>query len=435
MLQRPMSSGKPLRRAPDGQRAYEIARLRLARLRVTGGASLQQVLRQATKEAAQTLAVERVGIWLFINDRRAIRCYQVYERSRNEHSEGAILWASDFPSYFRALEERRDIPADEASTHTLTHELREAYLAPLGITSMLDAPIYREGTVVGVVCHEHAGPTRHWTDEERDFAGSVADQIALRMEEAARLDAEMQLRAYQEHALDLEKQQALERLAAGVAHDFRNILTAVLGSGLQIADDPRASREIAAHAQRIIKGSERGVELARELETLGCDEARATRVIDVGEALDHMADMLQGAAGRDHPIHIERSGPAGRVFIDRLQLERVVLNLVLNARDAMPGGGTIRIRLGDTTVADRSAPGVYVVIAVSDSGVGIDGATRAHIFEPFFSTKPKEHNSGLGLSVVHQVVDRCGGFLQVESQPGGGSTFRVYLPRVAASPR
>jgi signal transduction histidine kinase len=417
--------------ASEGLRAYEVARLRLARMSVTGGASLHAVLQEAAGLAARTLGVDRVGIWLLCDEQRTLRCFHLYERAKDEHHEGALLRAADFPSYFQALEERRDIPAERAREDPITRELREAYLEPLGIVSMLDAPIYREGQVVGVVCHETCSP-RSWSTEDRDFAGTVADRVAAHLEEAAREVAESRVRTLEAHSLEVGKMEALGRLAAGVAHDFRNILTVIVGFVHEIRRDARISERSAHAAQEIEEAVERGAAMVRDLLGFGRDEARAPRVLDVADAVEAMAGVLRTAVGRTHTVEIHCARPVGRVLIDRSQLERALLNLVLNARDAMGTGGTVSVSVSESRVSDGpGSPGVYVVLEVADSGIGMDEITRERIFEPFFSTKPGGKGSGIGLAVVYRVVERAGGFIHVESELGRGTRMRVYLPRVA----
>jgi signal transduction histidine kinase len=153
----------------------------------------------------------------------------------------------------------------------------------------------------------------------------------------------------------------------------------------------------------------------------------------VVRATESFASLLQSAVGSQHELRITRSGPSGRVLIDRSQLERLLLNLCVNARDAMPGGGCIQIAIGEARVADApGGDGVYVMLMVSDDGVGMDEAVQSRLFEPFFTTKPAGKGTGLGLSIVYKIVERCGGFIHVESAPGRGTRFRVYLPRIAS---
>jgi signal transduction histidine kinase len=418
-------------RDPGALRAYEAARLRLARMRVAGGAALAGTLGEIAETAAHTLGVDRVSMWLLIDDRRAIRCYQLYERARHQHSEGALLRAADFPSYFAALEERRAIPAADAREDPITHELGPAYLEPLGIVSLLDAPVYREGRVIGVVCHESATP-RPWTAQERDFAASVADRVGAAFEEAARRDAEDRARVLEAVALESSKMEALGRLAAGIAHDFRNVLAVIVGFAHELRRTGLPPRAAGAAAE-IEKAAQRGVDLAKDLVGLGRDEAHPTRVIDVAEVVEGMAVLLRTALGRDHPAEIRTVRPIGRVLADRTQIERVVLNLALNARDALPRGGPVSITVSEACIRDGDeTPGLYAVIEVADQGVGMDAATRERLFEPFFTTKPEGQGTGLGMAVVYRIVERCGGFLHVDSEPGSGTRIRVYLPRVAA---
>jgi signal transduction histidine kinase len=424
-----MSAAAP---GPPGQalRAYEAARLRLARMRVAGGESLAGTLGEMVETAARTLEVDRVSVWLLIDEGRAIRCFQLYERRDHSHCEGALLRATDFPAYFAALESRRAIPAADAREDPATHELGPAYLEPLGIVSLLDAPVYRDGQVIGVVCHESATP-RPWNAQERDFAAAVADRVGTAFEEAARRDAEERARVLEAAALEAGKLEALGRLAAGIAHDFRNVLSIIVGFTHELRRPDAGLTERARHAaEEIQQAAQRGVDLAKDLVGLGREEPQPTRVLDVGEVVEGMAGLLRTALGRDHPAEIRTLRPIGRVLADRTQIERVVLNLALNARDALPDGGTIAITVSEASVGGDEAPGLYTVIEVADPGIGMDAETRERIFEPFFTTKPD--GTGLGMAIVYRIIERCGGFLHVDSEPGRGTRIRVYLPRVAA---
>jgi signal transduction histidine kinase len=172
------------------------------------------------------------------------------------------------------------------------------------------------------------------------------------------------------------------------------------------------------------------------LGSLTSDEATRPEVVDLAAVIERLLPLLQSAAGVSHTVEIVRSGHAGYVLMDVSQLERVVMNLVVNARDAKPQGGEILIEVDAVEVADgESPPGSYARVVVHDTGRGMDAATRARIFDPYFTTKAPGEGSGLGLAVVHRAVDRMGGFVHVESTTGEGSTFRVYLPRVAAPHR
>jgi two-component system cell cycle sensor histidine kinase/response regulator CckA len=417
-----------------GRSLYESARLHLARMRVEGGASLRLAFQEASRLAAETLDVERVSVWLFVEKRSAIRCFELYERTRGEHSEGSMLYRETYPTYFACLETQRAIAAEDARTHEATRDFRASYLEPLDIQSMLDAPIFQGGEVAGVVCHETVGHRRAWTPEDSAFAASVADAIALQVEAAARHDAETMLVAHEAYVFELSKMEALGRLAAGVAHDFRNILSVVLGHARLIEADGGATPRVKEQAQRICAAADRGVALTRELTAFGKEDAQekphAVRVPDV---IEQFRDIMMQTAGRRTLTIVPATTP-GWVLISPPRLERVLLNLVTNACDAMPpSGGTITITTTEKKIAgDKGPPGAYVVIEVRDDGRGMDEETRRHMFEPFFTTKRADANSGLGLSVVYRIVEASGGFLHVDSAPGKGTTVAVYLPRVAS---
>ena len=414
---------------------YEAARLNLARLRVEGGASLRPAFQEAAKLAAATLGVERVSIWLFVEKRMAIRCFELYEQQRDEHSEGFMLYRDAYPAYFAALERQRAIAAEDARTDPATKDFRASYLEPLDIHSMLDAPIFQGGEVAGVVCHETVGHRRAWSAEDVAFAASVADAIALQVEAAARHDAETALEAHEAYVFELHKMEALGRLAAGVAHDFRNILSVVLGHARLIENDDNATPRLKEQAQRICAAADRGVELTRELTAFGREDAdNKPHAVRVPLVIEGFEDVMAQALGRRVTLTITPATTPGWTLISPHRLERVLLNLVTNARDAMPpSGGNVTISTSERKVAGPAGPpGAYVVVEVKDDGKGMDDETRSHMFEPFFSTKREDANSGLGLAVVYRIVETCGGFLHVDSEPGKGTTISVYLPRVAS---
>ena len=409
------------------------ARLQLARLHAGGGVRLRDVWIDLARLAAQTLEVERVGVWIGIDEGRALRCRYLLQSSSHQIFQGAVLRAQDFPSYFQALEEHRTIAADDAQHLPTTRELRGAYLEPLGIASMLDAPIFIDGQVAGVVCHEHIGAPRQWTEVECSFAGSVADNIARLYREHERHNAESALQAYQQHLLELHRMEALGRMAAGIAHDFRGIVTAALGFTELLRRVPQLPAQADHYAQRIVDALERGRQLTQEVMTFGKDEPLLPQVLDVGKLIDGLAHMLRVMLGQNIALQIRNDRPVSRVFMDASQLERTLLNLVLNARDAMPGGGEVTIDVDETMIDDEDGEtATYVAITVADTGIGMDEATRANAFKPFFTTKG-DQGTGLGLVIVHQIVTRVGGRIRIDSEPGAGTTVQVHIPRIAAA--
>jgi len=268
-----------------------------------------------------------------------------------------------------------------------------------------------------------------------EFAGRRA-RLVLARDVTAQRHLENQLRQSQ-------KMEAVGQLAGGIAHDFNNLLTAILGSTqllLQATPPGDVRRE---DVEEIRNAGLRAAELTRQLLAFSRRQVLAPKVLELNAVVANMDKMLRRLIGDDVELATALHAEAGAVNADPGQLEQVLLNLVVNARDAMPGGGrvlieTTRLLLRDELVERRHrlAPGDYVCLAVTDSGLGMDEATQAHLFEPFFTTKEVGKGTGLGLATVYGIVKQSGGYIWVYSEPGRGTTVKVYLPRVrgAAEP-
>jgi PAS domain S-box-containing protein len=260
----------------------------------------------------------------------------------------------------------------------------------------------------------------------------VADLTDRRRAEEALRRAEEQLRQAQ-------KMEALGRLAGGVAHDFNNILTAILGFGRMLLDDADAEHAWRPSLEAIVRAGERASDLTEQLLAFSRRQVLQPKVVDLDEAVRSMVPMLRRLVGADVAFEVDTRVPHGAVFLDPGHVEQVVLNLVVNARDALPDGGRVRVTTDEVVVDGEAgdtelAPGRWLVIAVQDDGVGMDEATRSQIFEPFFTTKEGGRGTGLGLATVQGIAAQAGGAVRVDSEPGRGTTFRVWLPRVDPEP-
>ena len=232
-----------------------------------------------------------------------------------------------------------------------------------------------------------------------------------------------------------QKMDAVGRLAGGIAHDFNNILTAIISYADLVLSEVPASSPIHGDVVEIRSAGERAAALTRQLLAFSRQQAMETKVVDLGEVVSGMAKMLQRLIDARISLKIEPDGNAPSVRADRAQLEQVLLNLAVNARDAMPRGGRLDISsgrslLGEVDVRDHPGlrPGLYAHIRVSDTGPGIPDEVLPRIFEPFFTTKPSGEGTGLGLSVVYGIVKQSGGYVMVDSRLGEGTTFTVLLP-------
>jgi PAS domain S-box-containing protein len=232
-----------------------------------------------------------------------------------------------------------------------------------------------------------------------------------------------------------QRLEALGHLAGGIAHDFNNLLGVITGHSQLTQQLLPRDHPASAGIEQVIKASERAAALTHQLLSLSRGPSRGPHSLDLNAVVSGVATMLQRVISEDVEFDVRPGAALGPVRADPGEIEQILLNLALNARDAMSMGGRLGIETRNAELADEEAalvglgPGHYVVLAVYDSGTGMDAQTRERIFEPFFTTKPEGRGSGLGLATVHGIVERCGGAIRVDSTPGVGTTFRIYLPR------
>ncbi len=243
----------------------------------------------------------------------------------------------------------------------------------------------------------------------------------------------------EEELLQSQKMDSLGRLAGGVAHDFNNLLTVIRGYADVLSRELSEGDPRSAEVREIRRAADRATALTRQLLALSRRQVLVPREVDLNALVQEMEQMLRRVIGENFSIATVRGPDVGLVRADPGQLEQVLLNLAVNARDAMPGGGRLTIDTARMVLAaprEEPAtrgvpPGDYVVLRVTDTGIGIDRETQARIFEPFFTTKPLGEGTGLGLSTVYGIVQQSGGAITVESEVGAGTTFRIFLPRLS----
>jgi PAS domain S-box-containing protein len=237
-----------------------------------------------------------------------------------------------------------------------------------------------------------------------------------------------------------ERMEAVGQLASGVAHDFNNLLTIIKGySSLLLDKDPNGPD---AHAAREIQqAADRAASLTHQLLAFGRKQTLQPRILDLNLIVRGLETMLRRVVAESVEVIIATTNRIGHVKADPVQMEQVLLNLVVNARDAMPAGGKLTISTGHAEVASDVGcdetlvrAGSYITLSVRDNGIGMDAATRARIFEPFFTTKEVGKGTGLGLATVYGIIKQSNGHIEVESEPGEGTTFRVLLPKVDSEP-
>src|SRR6266853_2272658 len=286
---------------------------------------------------------------------------------------------------------------------------------------------HRDGKCFTIRCDAHVVRD---SDGNLEFLEGFVEDISERRA------MEMQLRQGQ-------KMEAIGRLAGGIAHDFNNLLGVIIGYGDLVSEQVGDNSSLHHPVEQIRKAADRASALTRQLLAFSRQQVRETRVLNLNAIVAEMAKMLPRLLGEDVELQTVLSSPLGPVKADQGQIEQVIMNLAVNARDAMPGGGKLSIETRNSRLDEEFAvrhppmiPGEYVMLIVSDTGSGMDAQTQAHIFEPFFTTKEQGRGTGLGLATVYGFVKQSGGYVWVQSEPGIGSTFTIYLPQVGeALPR
>ncbi|MGH7528964.1 MAG: MASE1 domain-containing protein [Gemmatimonadales bacterium] len=267
-----------------------------------------------------------------------------------------------------------------------------------------------------------------------DAAGRVSGMlcIAADLTEVRRLEVQYR---------QAQKMEAVGRLAGGIAHDFNNLLTAILGTTGLLLEHVAADVQTRLDVEEIEKAAKRAAGLTRQLLVFSRQQVLEPRVLDPNAVVGDLQRMLGRLIGEDIELHTKLGADVGAVQADPGQLQQAIVNLVVNARDAMPNGGRLTIETANVDLDPRqpeahtvTQPGKYVLLAVHDTGVGMDAATKARLFEPFFTTKEPGRGTGLGLATVYSIVKQSGGYIWAYSEPGQGTTFKVYLPRVEGAP-
>ena len=308
-----------------------------------------------------------------------------------------------------------DSPAPAPSSERRTHK-RDAVA--------LSRHQKKDGTVIDVEIVSHS----------LIFAGRPA-RLVLVTDVSDRTRTRVALREREEQLRLAQKSDAAARLASGVAHDFNNVLTAIRGySDLLLGEfdpsDPRAQ-----DLEEIRRAADRGALLTRQLLAFGQRQPVQAESVDLNKVIASLESLLQRLVGADVQLETVLAPAIGCIKADAGQIEQVVMNLVLNARDAMERGGTLTIETSERQMSApgrgrEGRPGLYVVLSVTDSGTGMDEETRARVFEPFFSTKQPERGTGLGLAIVHGIVKSSGGMIRLSSEPGAGTSVRLFFPRL-----
>lgn len=401
---------------------YQNAILELAKSEHAGW---EQDIRRITEISAGTLQVERVSVWLFTPDRSRITCVDLHSLTAKRHEKGLTLQAEQYPRYFRALEKSRTLAAHRARSDLRTSEFTKEYLIPYGITSMLDVPVRFHGRMVGIVCHEHTGPARHWSREEQEFAGTIADMVSLAMaaNEIRRTDAALRKKT---HELERSNRQ-LEQFATMVSHDLQEPLLTIIGflDRLHSRCGTRLDDVGQDYLARMQRAAQHMNQLIEDLLVFTRITSRvATRKkIDLNQLIDEvLSDLAASLTAKHGDVAV---GTLPSVYGDPRQMHQLFQNLISNAIKFSKKGEAPHIDIAGHDVSPQE-----VEISVHDNGIGFERRYRNKIFEPFQRLHGWSvyEGSGLGLSICQKITESHGGHINAVSSPGHGSTFSVFLP-------
>ena len=407
---------------------------------------LRRAMQELTERAARTLDVARVSVWRFSDDQSRLECLEIYASDQDRHSVGGELNVAEYPAYFQALRGCWILAADDARNDPRTREFASHYLLPLGITSMLDAPVRRGVELVGIVCHEHIGPVRRWTLDEQNFAGSVADLAALALEIAQHEQArrmleegreELEARVAERTRELREANEQLKELGrlkseflATMSHELRTPLNSIIGftgilrqgiAGELNAEQLKQISMVYGSAKHLLTLINDLLDLSRiesgrvdiQREPFRCEEVIAEVIASLAPAL----------AGKALKLVSDIPAPLPEVWSDRKRTFQILLNLASNGVK-FTEEGEVRIRC--------VAGGEALEFHVTDTGIGIKPENMALLFEAFRqmdgSAQRRYEGAGLGLHLSRRLAGLLGGDIRAESEYGKGSRFTLTLP-------
>ena len=379
---------------------------------------------------AQTLDVERVGIWTFYAAKQELICLDLYQQSSNSHSKGTTFNANSIPTYIEAQLKDWAIISNDSLSDPRFEDLKATYLIPNKITSNLEVAIKIQGQLKGILCIEHVGPQRKWQDDEATFATGITDQLAQVYLLQERKETE-------ELLTQSRKMDAIGQLAGGIAHDFNNMLTGIINSAQLLGQTIKVSdKKENKLIQIILEAAERAADLTGKLLAFSRRGKIAKQAVNCHNILKNTISILSRTINKNIEIKDNLNAINSIVIGDNSELQNVLMNIGINASHAMPKGGelsfsTQNVNLNETYCSISPftiSPGEFLEIEIRDTGCGIPFENQKKIFEPFFTTKEAGKGTGLGLATVYGIIQKHNGAITLYSEENKGTVFHLFIP-------
>jgi two-component system cell cycle sensor histidine kinase/response regulator CckA len=400
-------------------------------VQINSGIPVQDIIKQALAEIQSSFPEFRIAYWEASGrsgEIKAVHCVGTGDLPTFPGFNAELGAATELAEKMRT---GQPIVIGNVESHPLTELVRKVF-STNGSRAVVIVPVMKPGDKPAYVSYGSA-EARQWSDYELSVLTDMAEYLAIAVRHAHaqedRLKIEDQLR-------ESQKMEAVGRLVGGIAHDFNNLLTAMMIYCGLLSSALGKTHRLHGHVNEIRLAGERGANLVAQLLALTKQQLLEQKILSINTVVTGMSDMLQRMIGEDVVLLTSSVHDLKTTRVDPAQLEQVILNMAINARDAMPLGGQLVIECANVFLDTRQAeeqelsPGEYVQLRVSDTGHGMDAETRSHVFEPFFTTKEQGKGTGSGLATAYGIVRQHGGNISVVSEMGKGTSFRVLLPSV-----
>jgi signal transduction histidine kinase/ActR/RegA family two-component response regulator len=395
---------------------------------MNSGLAVQKIIEHTLAETHKSFPFLRISFWTG-NASGMITAMHSVGSSQLPAINGYEVDFSQAEEFLEHVRKGESVVVADVNSDRRTQNVRDAF-SQAGTRAILLIPVQSPQHEIAFVSYG-AAEVRQWTEYELAILSDMAEYLALAIRQAHSQEERLKI---EEHLRESQKIEAVGRLVGGIAHDFNNLLTAIMIYTGLLSSALGKEHRLYGHVDEIRQAGERGANLVAQLLALTKQQVLEPKVVSIGSVVEGIRDMLQRVIGEDIVLLTNAADDLKTARLDIAQLEQVILNMAINARDAMPSGGRLMLESTNIRLSSKDAaaqelpPGDYVQLRVSDTGHGMNAETAQRIFEPFFTTKGQGKGTGLGLATAYGIIRQHGGNISVWSEEGKGTTFRVLLP-------